>query len=145
MKHLKISILIYITVLISGFNSLKAQKLSNYAQISLLTCNPGSELYSVFGHSAIRVFDPEKGIDWVYNYGTFNFAQPGFYVKFVRGQLNYQLSVYPMLNFMEEYQAENRSVYEQVLDFSQTEKEKVFKFLEFNSLPENKYYLYDFF
>ncbi len=143
MKLVKICILLII--LQSGFFSLRAQMLSSYAEISLITCNPGNELYSVFGHSAIRVNDPEKGIDWVYNYGTFNFAQPGFYVKFVRGHLNYQLSVYHMRDFMNEYQSENRSVYEQVLDLSPEQKEIIFSFIEFNRQPENKYYLYDFF
>jgi hypothetical protein len=143
MKFLNICFLIL--VFHTGLFQANSQNLSSYARISLLTCNPGNELYSVFGHSAIRVHDVEKGIDWVYNYGTFNFAQPGFYVKFVRGHLNYQLSVYHMRDFMNEYQSENRSVYEQVLDLSPEQKELVFSFIEFNRLPENKFYLYDFF
>ena len=122
-----------------------SQTLSDSAKISLLTCNPGTELYSVFGHSAIRVNDPVNHIDWVYNYGTFTFSQPGFYVKFVRGYLNYQLSVYLTRDFMLEYTQENRSVYEQELNLTQQQKEKVFRFIEVNRLPENKYYLYDFF
>jgi len=143
MKNLKYSILIVFIFLI--YKPVNSQVLSNYAQISLLTCNPGEELYSFAGHSAIRVSDPEKGIDLVYNYGTFSFNQPGFYVKFVRGFLNYQLSVDTMRDFMMEYQEQNRSVYEQVLNLNQQEKDKVFEFLEFNAQPENKYYLYDFF
>ncbi len=145
MKLLKYSSLIVIISGIFSVYAIKAQTLSDNAEISLLTCNPGNELYSVFGHSAIRVNDPEKGIDWVYNYGTFNFNEPGFYLKFVRGQLNYQLSVYHMRDFLIEYRHENRSVYEQILDLNPQEKQKVFSFLEFNRLPENKYYLYDFF
>ncbi|MDF1546621.1 MAG: DUF4105 domain-containing protein [Bacteroidales bacterium] len=145
MKTLKISILLLALLAFKFQVSLNAQKLSENAQISLLTCNPGTDLYSVFGHSAIRVKDYDKGIDWVYNYGTFNFKTPNFYVKFVRGQLNYQLAVNHMQDFLNEYQYENRSVYEQVLDLSQDEKEEVFNFLEFNRLPENMHYLYDFF
>jgi len=143
MKLLINGLLIFIMLI--GNISIKAQTLSDSAEISLITCNPGTELYSVFGHSAIRVKDPKKGIDWVYNYGTFNFSEPGFYVKFVRGYLNYQLSVYYMSDFMNEYISENRSVYEQVIDLTQKEKDQVFKFIEFNRLPENKHYLYDFF
>jgi hypothetical protein len=143
MKFLKFSVLMII-VYFSSF-SLSSQTLSTDAEISLITCNPGTELYSVFGHSAIRVHDPEKGIDWVYNYGTFSFDQPGFYVKFVRGFLNYQLKVDTMRDFMMEYLEQNRSVYEQVLNLNQQEKDQVFEFLEFNRLPENKYYMYDFF
>lgn len=135
-----------VIVFLTAFSGIaKAQKLSDNAQISLLTCNPGTDLYSVFGHTAIRVKDYDKGIDWVYNYGTFNFKTPNFYVKFVRGQLNYQLSVNHMGDFLREYQYENRSVYEQVMDLTKAEKEEVFNFLEFNRLPENMYYLYDFF
>jgi hypothetical protein len=143
MKHLKNNLLM--VALMLCVNLANAQLLSDSAKISLITCNPGLELYSVFGHSAIRVNDPEKGIDWVYNYGTFSFEQPGFYVKFVRGYLNYQLSVYHTSDLMNEYVSENRSVYEQVLNLNQQQKEKIFQYIEFNRLPENKYYLYDFF
>ncbi len=145
MKLLKFSAICIILCLVFGCQSLNAQILSKNAEISLITCNPGEELYSVFGHSAIRVKDVDKGIDWVYNYGTFNFDEPDFYVKFVRGFLNYQLAVYNMNDFLNEYHHENRSVYEQVLDLSPTDKDKVFRFLEINRLPENKFYMYDFF
>jgi len=63
-------------------------KISENAQISLITGEPGKELYTAWGHSAIRVYDPTKGIDFVYNYGTFDFNAPGFYQKFLRGKLN---------------------------------------------------------
>jgi len=144
MNTLKIKILSSL-ILIITLQSLNAQVLSENAEISLITCNPGKELYLAFGHSAIRVKDYDKGIDWVYNYGTFNFNVPNFYTKFLRGYLNYQLSVYSTSDFLMEYQYENRSVYEQVLNLTLDEKNKVFSFLEFNRQPENKFYLYDFF
>ena len=59
----------------------KAFTLSNQAEISILTCSPGTELYSLFGHTAIRVYDPIKRIDEVFNYGTFDFQTPYFYLK----------------------------------------------------------------
>jgi len=124
---------------------MNAQMLSENAVISLLTINPGEELYTAFGHSAIRVKDYDKGIDRVYNYGTVDFNVPNYYVKFVRGYLNYRLDDENMQDFMLRNQYENRSVYEQVLDLTAEEKDKVFSFLEYNRLPENKYYLYDFF
>ena len=74
-----------------GF-SLQAQ-LSDKAQISIITCDSGQDLYSSFGHSAFRVQDSAKGINWVYNYGTFDFNTPNFYYKFARGKLLYSLSV----------------------------------------------------
>ena len=60
--------------------------ISEEAQISLITGEPGKELFTAWGHSAIRVYDPTKGIDYVYNYGTFDFNAPGFYQKFLQGK-----------------------------------------------------------
>ncbi len=120
-------------------------KLSGKAEISILTCDPGKELYSSFGHTAIRIIDPVLGFDKVYNYGTFDFATPNFYMKFVRGQLNYRLSVGVFSHFEEEYIKDKRSIYEQVLNIDSTLKQKVFVMLEENNLAENRYYKYDFF
>jgi hypothetical protein len=119
--------------------------LSDRARISLLTATPGGELYSVFGHSAIRVIDPETGLDEVYNYGTFDFDTPNFYMKFIRGQLNYKLSVTSFEYFLLEYRYEGRGVSEQVLNLNQEEKQSIYDFLQVNRQPGNEYYLYDFF
>ena len=136
---------LFLILFLLFFINTDAQKLSPQAQISLITCNPGEELYSVFGHNAVRVKDPKLRIDWVYNYGTFNFNEPGFYVKFVRGKLNYMLSVGYFRNFIYAYQRENRSVREQILNMTPVEKQKMFDFMQHNARPENKYYKYDFF
>ncbi|MDD2584789.1 MAG: DUF4105 domain-containing protein [Bacteroidales bacterium] len=53
-----------------------------YPKISLLTCDSGNELYSTFGHSALRVYYPESGKDIVFNFGLFDFNTPYFYTKF---------------------------------------------------------------
>jgi len=120
-------------------------RLSPNAQVSLLTCAPGSDLYSTFGHSALRIQDPINAIDLVYNYGTFDFQQDNFYVKFVRGRLNYTISLAYYDRFMYEYRDSKRAVVEQILNISPEQKQKVFEFLEWNHRPENKNYLYDFF
>jgi len=122
-----------------------APKLSDQARVSLLTCDPGQELYSVFGHSALWVYDPYRHIDRVYNYGTFDFDTPHFYLKFMRGRLNYKLSVSTFNYFYQDYVRENRSVREQVLNLTSKEKQLLFQLLETNYLPENRYYRYDFF
>ena len=119
--------------------------LSADARISLLTATPGDELYSVFGHSALRVYDPETGLDEVYNYGTFDFDTPNFYLKFLRGKLNYKLSVTSFDYFLVEYRYEGRGISEQVLNLSREEAAAIYAFLQVNRKPENAYYLYDFF
>ena len=112
-------------------------------QISLLTCSPGEELYSTFGHTAIRVKDNTNGMDIVFNYGTFEFS-PDFYAKFIQGKLLYYLSVEEFGNFMYQYQMESRSVVEQPLELSCAEEQQLFGALRLNAQDQNRYYLYDF-
>ncbi len=118
---------------------------SSRMQISLLTCTPGEELYATFGHSALRVIDSNSVTDLVYNYGTFDFSDPSFYTKFIRGQLNYYLSVEYFTNFKFDYQAENRGITEQILNLSAADKIKLRAALNENLKEENRFYLYDFF
>jgi hypothetical protein len=113
-------------------------------RISLLTCSPGAELYSTFGHTAIRVTDSLQGIDQVYNYGTFDDSDPSFYVKFTKGIMIYALSNYSYQDFLREYQYEGRGVIEQVLQLNCTEKQKLYSALQQNALDQNRFYNYYF-
>jgi hypothetical protein len=113
-------------------------------QISLLTCTPGRELYSTFGHSALRVIDSAKGTDIIYNYGTFDFEDPSFYTKFVRGKLLYFVSLEHFEDFKAAYAYEGRGITEQTLEFNCGQKQKILAFLEENAKEENRYYQYDF-
>ncbi|MEZ4772299.1 MAG: DUF4105 domain-containing protein [Bacteroidia bacterium] len=122
-----------------------APQLSPQAQISLLTCEPGEELYSSFGHSAIRVSDPATGIDIVFNYGTFDFDAPNFYLKFMRGQLNYKLDIDKWRDFDYAYRYFKRSFDEEVFNLTLEQKQAIFDYLDENYKPENRFYLYDFF
>jgi len=81
----------------------RAERDSSALRISLLTCTPGAELYSIFGHNALRIVDSAAGTDVVYNYGTFDFSDPDFYTKFVRGKLMYFLSQSSYQDFLFEY------------------------------------------
>ncbi len=113
-------------------------------RISLLTCTPGDELYSTFGHSAIRVVDSSANTDLVFNYGTFDFYDPDFYEKFIKGKLLYFVSVDSLPAFLWEYQYYKRGVTEQVINLGCDEKTKFVSALFENSKEENKYYRYDF-
>lgn len=119
--------------------------LSDSAKVSLLTCSPGDELYSIFGHSAIRVADPLNNLDVVFNYGTFDFSDPNFYPNFVKGRLNYILSVSYFDNFRRVYIAEGRWILEQELNIDLAVKQHLLDSLLANYQPQNRYYLYDFF
>ena len=122
-----------------------ADRDSSRLRISLLTCTPGDELYSIFGHSAVRIIDSNSVTDIVYNYGTFNFDDEGFYLKFIRGKLLYYISIEQFEDFKFLYQATNRGMTEQVLNYSGKEKKTIQHALNENLKEENKYYKYDFF
>lgn len=144
MKFISAILLFFLSVLITDVHGM-GEKLSPVAEISIITCSPGEELYSVFAHSAIRVSDPMNNIDYIYNYGTFDFGAPDFYLNFARGRLDYMLSVEHFKNFKQGYIDEGRSVSEQVLDITHPEKQQLFSMLEVNAKPENRFYRYDFF
>ncbi len=129
---------------VEGFSD---RLLSESARISLVTILPGKKVYSVFGHNAIRVVDPERGIDVAYNYGTFDFGNPlTFSAKFLYGDLNYRLAKQRYDRMVAYYPSEEgRPLIEQWLDLDADQRETIFRFLEWNALPENAYYRYDFF
>ncbi|WP_034041065.1 DUF4105 domain-containing protein [Wocania ichthyoenteri] len=119
--------------------------LSELSEISVLTIGPGTSLNDAFGHSALRIKDKMNRIDTVYGYGAFNFNTPNFYLKFAQGKLNYSISKDDFQSFFQTYTYFNRTVKEQVLNLSQTEKQKLYNFLVNNYKPENRAYLYEFF
>ena len=114
--------------------------------ISVLTCTPGSLVYELYGHTAIRV--RELGLhesDWVFNYGTFTFQQPHFMWRFVLGETDYELSVVPYNLFYEAYVREGRGIDEQVLRLTSAEAASVRDALAENLDPKNSVYRYNFF
>lgn len=114
--------------------------------ISLLTCTAGEEIYSAYGHSAVRVRDSSLGFDVVFNYGTFDFGTPFFVPKFLSGTLDYMLSISDFSRFLYCYQMEGRGVVEREMILSTDQKAEVEKFLMYNLLePGRRFYRYDFF
>lgn len=116
---------------------------SDDAQFSLLTILPGDEIYSLWGHSAIRVYDPARDIDRSFNYGTFRFDRY-FLPNFLYGRLDYLLSVHDYEAALDAYRMEERPVIEQVLRLSPAQKDTLFHLLEVNARPENREYRYHF-
>lgn len=114
-------------------------------RVSLLTCTPGTEIYALFGHTALRYENPARGQDWVFNYGMFSFNTPNFIFRFVKGETDYELGIQPYAYFEGEYAMRGSSVYQQTLNLTPTEKEKLRELLEENYLPQNRVYRYNFF
>ena len=122
----------------------RAQSNPSHLRISIITCTPGNELYSIFGHTALRITDSIQNTDLIYNYGTFDFADPDFFTKFVRGKLNYFLSAEELPMFLYEYQLTNRAVTEQELLLSDSSKKAIQKAVVDNLVGNNRFYKYDF-
>jgi hypothetical protein len=121
-------------------------QLSDSTTVSIITCGPGqSELYTAFGHSAFRINDPVTGYDAIYNYGVFNFRQKNFYLNFAKGYLYYQLGVHDYRDFEYHYISENRFIHEQILNLTPNQKRRLIDSLDWNAMPEHKYYRYDYF
>ena len=142
MKQIKALLIVLFLGFISFFGLAQSFQLSENAEISVLTCSPGNEAYSVYGHSAFRVKD--EGYDVVFNYGIFDFSTPNFVYRFAAGQTDYLLGAYKFDVFLNEYIYENRSIFEQVLNLTHNEKQKIFEFLIWNAQPENRVYRYNF-
>ena len=113
-------------------------------EFSLLTCSPHDEVYSIYGHTAIRLNDKNRREDWTFNYGVFDFKKPYFVARFLFGLTDYQLGVLPYDIFKREYGKQNRQVVEQVLNLTATEKLKLYSALMTNYEPENRVYRYNF-
>ncbi len=141
MNRILISLLFFLLV----FQLPQTNAQNKGIQISILTCAPGKDIYSIYGHNAIRILNPDAGTDLVYNYGTFDFKTKGFIVKFMRGKLPYVLDVADYGRFLAEYDYFERSVTEQVLSLDSVQTHKIIAYLDNNMLPENRTYKYDFF
>ena len=128
------------------FSKLDAQQviISDSAVVSLITCSPGEEVYSKFGHTAIRVKDKTNNVDVVFNYGIFSFETEHFYYKFIKGETDYQLGIYETNYFLPEYAERNSMVWEQVLNLSSAEKKNLVATLLENYEPQNRVYRYNF-
>ena len=113
--------------------------------ISLLTCGPGNEVWSYYGHSALRIQDKMHGSDVAVNWGMFSFRQNFFILRFVFGLTDYQIGIYPMTDFLAEYAAEGRWVRQQRINLSRDEKINILHAIEENAKPENRTYRYNFF
>jgi hypothetical protein len=115
------------------------------ADVYLLTCAPGSESYSIYGHTALRIAFRGTSFDRVYNWGIFDFSTPNFVYRFAKGRLDYMLGTYSYGNFLQEYLAEGRAVWSQKVNLTTAEKERLFALINENLKPENVKYRYDFF
>lgn len=115
--------------------------------VSLVTCWPGPEVYELCGHEAVRVRGVNaegEPVDSIWNYGTFDFAQPNFIYRFVKGETDYMLSSYPFSWFMPEYMGQGRRVMEQDLNLTREEASTLHRMLREEAVPPRNVYRYNY-
>jgi hypothetical protein len=154
-KHLKIIFNalkgVLLTLVLASSTPVAAQEdtalmLMDSVEFSLLTCQPHDEVYSLYGHTAIRYHELKPGgLDLAFNYGVFDFKRPHFVARFVFGLTDYELGAYPYKYFVLEYRRFGSMVTEQVLNLTDEEKLALHDALAINLRPENKIYRYNYF
>jgi len=137
-------LLLIFAIYSASFLSLNSQT-SPEISVYLITCGPGKETYSHYGHSALRVVNSETKTDIIYNWGVFDFATPNFAWRFAKGRLDYMLNAEDFNRFLQIYFYEQRWVKAQKINLEPPEIEQLMVLITENLKPENKYYRYDFF
>ena len=136
-----------ISTLLTLLAALMLSEAAAELKVSLITCWPGKEVYELYGHTALRIRGTDSNnqpFDSVWNYGMFDFLEPNFVGRFVKGEMMYQVGGYPFEWFMPEYVSNGRRVEEQTLNLTQPQAEALRKALQINALPQNRVYLYDY-
>lgn len=138
--------ILFVLLVLLNSNSFSQNSLllSDNAVVSVFTCGKGDELYTVFGHTAIRIKDVAHDVDIVYNYGAFDFRTENFYGKFVKGDLQYFMVASNYDDFIYEYQMDKREVVEQYLNFSTDKKQELFDKLNASLYSDERSYTYKF-
>ena len=127
------------------FQRSQAPEWLDSVDISLLTCGPGQEVWSYYGHTALRIEDKAHGNDLAVNWGMFSFNQDFFILRFVFGLTDYQIGIIPMSRFIEEYSYEGRWVKQQRLALTREEKWEIITAIDENNQEANRTYRYNFF
>lgn len=136
--------IVYFYTSIVVFLTLFTFRVSAKTEISLLTCQPHAQIYSLYGHTAIRAVDTERGMDVAINWGVFDASQPNFVANFVLGFTDYTMAIIPTEYFLREYEYYGSAVYQQRLNLTEAEKDRIMQALDENYRPENRIYRYNY-
>lgn len=115
------------------------------AEAWLLTYGPGDLYWQRFGHNAIWIRDRDRSINHSFNFGYFDFDQPGFISRFVQGRMMYFGAAFNPALEMQVYTDAGRMVRAQRLQLTQQQVHSLENYLVNEVQPENRDYLYDYF
>ncbi len=131
-------------LLTTGFPCLKAQEQTDSLEVSLLTCSPGDQVWSLYGHTALRVRETSSDADIVFNYGIFSFNTPHFIWRFTLGECDYMVTAEPFADFARGYERRGSYILEQRLNLKQQEAQRLLYALLVNVQPGNCTYRYNY-
>ena len=114
-------------------------------EISLLTCGPRPNVYSLYGHTALRYHDKASGTDLAVNYGMFSFGKPFFILRFVFGLTDYEMGIEYFSDFVSHYSASGCGISQQKLNLTNKEKAAIAAAIDENYMPQNRVYRYNYF
>jgi hypothetical protein len=124
--------------------SLQAAAAEN-SEVWLVTYGPGEIYWQRFGHNAIWIRDPQRGLDHVFNFGFFDFGQQDFLTRFLQGRMLYFSAARPAREEFADYIDENRSIRAQRLALDPARGDMLREYLLAEVRPENRDYLYDYY
>lgn len=117
-------------------------------KVSFVNFYPGSEIWALEGHSALRLQYPGDSLvqkfDLAVNYGIFDFNQSDFVYRFVKGETDYSVEAYDWVWCEDEYVREGRRIVEHPLQMDSLQKARLFDLFWINIQPENKTYRYNY-
>ncbi len=143
-KHiLRIQALCVMTLVMALFVPVHAS--GQELRVSLLTCEPFDRIYSLYGHTGLRITDPIRGYDIVANWGIFNMRQKFFALRFTLGLTDYSMDIETWDEFAYRYRYYGCGIYEQVLNLTPEEKQRLLEAVLENYKEENRQYRYNYF
>jgi hypothetical protein len=125
--------------------TLPGQQPGESLRVAVITIGPGAQVWERFGHNAIMVEDTVTGEARWYNYGMFDFNAADFWPRFLKGDMRYWMAGGDVRSELGAYIRANRSVWIQELDLAPPQRLALKQFLEWNVLPENRFYHYDYY
>ena len=134
-----------VLLILSAASTARANNPGDNIEISLLTCGPRQNVYSLYGHTAIRFRNTANGTDLAINYGVFSFDKPFFILRFVFGLTDYEMGIEEFRYFRAEYENTGCGVRQQVINLTADEKAEIARALSLNYEPGNRVYRYNYF
>ena len=113
-----------------------------FVTVSLLVADPGTYLYSVLGHAALRMQCPTFGLDYCFSYESENVKKRiGDYLA---GKLHMGLFAIPVQDYCDSYREEGRGVYEYKLNLPANVEQKLWRILD-EQVAKGSFLPYDYF